>query len=488
MMSTALSQLLLTPEPLLCILVEVGARSGGSEVTRYLSNRGYVTDATQTPANVVYDPCIVGGVGVRENLPLDGSAAMSWGDVEIANPDGVRDSWLNDVWSGRAVTILAGDVSWPRSTFVTVFSGVMEDISTRSAETLNLLIRDKAQQINEAMSEATVGGTGPNKDELRPLCFGECHNVTPVLVDAVNLVYQVHNGPIEDIIEVRDNGVPVNVAKNLAAGTFALTASPVGTITASVQGAKPAGSYLTRVGDIITHIVTTYGKTPLLTTDIDTVQVDSFNAAHAQAVGVYLDGRANVLKTCQDLAASVGAQVTLGSGGKLQIKKVALPAAGTPEQVAPSDMLKGSLAVSATPKVQPAFRLAYCRNWTVLTGLQTGLPAEHSDMYGREWLVVQVKDQAVADEWKLSTSPEEEQTLLVSREQAEAEAQRRLNLWGVRRKVLRYEGHGPSLLRELGSAVTITHPRFDLSAGRTGQVISREVDWLAQRVTFEVLV
>ncbi|MEN6304241.1 MAG: hypothetical protein ABFD96_16025, partial [Armatimonadia bacterium] len=221
--------------------MEAVANVSGTETTRYLSNVGFVTSGTDTPANTAYIACVQGGVNVSETLPLNGKASLSWGDIEVSNPDGVRDSWLGDVWSGRAVTVRVGDVRWPLSEFRTVFSGVIEDISVRSADTLNLLLRDKSQQLNSTLTEATLANATLTSTTLKPLCFGEVHNITPVLSDAATLTYMVHDGPIEGVIEVRDNGIPVSFGVNLANGTFSLSASPVGTVTASVQGAKPSG-------------------------------------------------------------------------------------------------------------------------------------------------------------------------------------------------------------------------------------------------------
>lgn len=476
------------PESARCVLIEAQVYSGGSETTRYMSNLGYVTAAAETPASTTYVPCVSGGVTVSESLPLSGKASLAWGDIEISNLGGVRDDWLNDVWSGRQARILIGDVRWPRSDFREVFSGVVENILARNADTLNLLLRDKSQQLNTSITEETLSGTGLTKDTLKPLCFGEVHNITPLLVDPGTLTYMVHNGPIEDIIEVRDNGIPVSFGKDLANGTFALSASPVGTITASVQGSKASGVYRNTVGALVPFLAKTYGANPMTDADIDSAQIAAFSAAHTQPVGIYISSRANLLDVMQQLAASVGAQVVLTPAGKLQVLQIALPAAGTPVEVTPAQMSLNSLAVSATPDLQPAVRLGYCRNYTVQSGLTTGLPADHAALYGQEWLAVQVSDEAVATLWNLATAPTEVPTLLQTRIATEAEASRRLALWSARRSVLKFDATSGNLLCPLGGAMRVTHPRFGLSAGKVGQVVGKKTDWLSQKVSFEVLV
>lgn len=477
-----------SPDAVKCILVEAAVYSEGVETVRYMSSVGYVTAPSDTPSSTAYVPCVKGGVTVNETLPLSGKASLAWGDIEVSNLDGERDSWLNDIWSGRSVQVYVGDVRWPRSEFKLIFAGVIEDVSSRNPDTVNLLLRDKSQTLNGAVTEAKLEAATLTKDTLRPLCFGEVHNVTPVLIDPGTLTYMVHDGQIEQIIEVRDNGVPVDFGVNLGNGTFSLSASPVGTITCSVQGAKTGGTYLSTVGPIIKHLAKTYGPTPVSDTDIDTAQIDAFTAAHPQRVGVYLSSRANLLDVMQQLASSVGAQVVFTLEGKLQLKKVGLPAGGGAVQITSAEILNNTLAVSQIPDLQPAVRLAYCKNYTVQAGLQTGLPPEHAELYGQEWLIVQVSDPTTADLWRRDTSPDEVQTLLQVRAEAEAEANRRLALWGVRRKVFKLDAVPSMLSVSLGDPVTIKHRRFGLSSGTTGQVIGKKSDWLGQKVTFEVLV
>lgn len=247
------------PSAIRCVLVEATCNSGGSEVVRYMSNRGYVTSSSATPANTVYRAIISGGVRLTENLSLDSNPTLSYGDIEIENDNGDLDSWLLDVWDNRAISVFYGDMRWERSDFRNVFKGTLEGIKSSARGKINLTLRDSLQRLNTPITDVKLGGTTVNKDKLIPLTFGEVHNVSPLLVDPVAHTYRVHNGAIEDIIEVRDNGAPITVTKDLATGSFTLANSAVGTVTCSVQGSKPV-TYSNQIAENVKHIVKTYGN------------------------------------------------------------------------------------------------------------------------------------------------------------------------------------------------------------------------------------
>ena len=466
------------------LLVEVD-----TTVPRYLSTVAYTTLPTDSPANRVYSPVVSGGVAFTETLPLDGSATLSVGDIELNNDDGLLDSWLDDVWVNKPIRIYIGDVSWVRADFRLIFTGIVDNINSRAANRLNISLRDKLQRLNTPVSETLLGGTTSNKDRLIPLCFGEVHNVEPLLVDPATLKYKVHGSAIERLIEVRDNGAPVSINESLIDGTFTLVAQQAGTITCSVQGDKPT-TYSNRIADTITRLVTGYGKVSdrLTTADIDTAQFAAFNAAHPQPVGVYLNDRSNVIEVCQQLASSVGAQISMSREGLLRLLKITLPATGTPLVVTPSDYVAKSLEIKERVDVKAAIKVGYCKNYTTQTGLNTGLPASHKDLFMQEYLSVTAKNQSVADTYKLNTEPVQTDTLLLTESDATAEANRLLTLWQQPRTVYKFVGYSHLLTVPLGQALTLVSPRFGLSEGKTGIVVGIQSDWVSRRVTIEVLI
>jgi len=481
---------LVDPSAIKLVLVEVVVNVAGVDITRYLSTGGYTTSAADTPANTAYLPVVSPGNQFTESISLDTAANLDAGDIEIYNAAGERDSWLSDIWVNRPLQGFIGDPRWARSDFRMIFNGVVADIDSKSRDTLNLLLRDKLQRLNTPVSDVVLGGTTANKNEVIPLLFGECHNITPLLTNPATLEYQVHNGPIESIIEVRDNGVPVSFTPYVATGKFNLLASPVGAITVSAQGDKPAGVYHNTISTLVQRLATGYGKASdqFLSGDLDATNLAAFDTAHPQPVGIYLKGRENTLASVQQLAASVGAQVSMSRTGLLRLIQITFPPMGTPTIITTSQMTERSLSVVSRMQVVSAVKLGYCKNWTVQSGLLTAIPADHKAMFAMEWFSATASDATTKDTYKLNTEPVQIDTLLLTYADASAEALRELNIGKVPHTTYQFEGTPDQMNLNLGDAVTLVHFRYGMSAGLTGVVVGLTPNWITGRVTVQAII
>jgi hypothetical protein len=476
------------------VLVEVNVKSGGVETTRYLSTGAYVTAPTDTPANQQYLPVLTSGLQYTEKLDVEGTGGLSGGDLEIANNNGERDSWLNDVWDNRSIVAWIGDPSWQRSDFQMIFNGIVATIDSKDEKTLTLTILDKLQRLNTPATEQKIGDvntTNPtNKDNLFKLAFGEVHNVTPELLDATQLKYQVHNGPIEDIIEVRDNGIPIAITKSLSDGTFTLSHSSAGVITASVQGDKNT-TYVNTIAGVIRRMATNFGTATSRYTDsdIDLTNFSAFDTACPQPVGVFLESGDNVLTTCQELAKSVDARLVTSRSGLLRLIQVNINGTGTPVRIDTTQIIVGSLKISSRPLVQASIKLGFDKNYTVQDNLLTSIPDEHKKLFAQEWLTTTSTNATAKADYKLNAAPPQVDTMLLRRVDAAAEADRRVTLWSTPRNVFQFTGTSDLINSlTLGCAVTLVHPRYGLSNGKNGVVVSLSPNWFNGTIMVEVLI
>ena len=459
------------------------------DTPKYLSNVGYTTTPTDTPANRNYLACITDSIAFSEklNLSSDGSASISAGDIDISNEDGAFDSWLNEVWVNRAIRVYLGDLSWSYADFKLVFSGIAANLNVPERGTLSISLRNKLERLNTPVTETLLGGTTTNKDRLKPVGFGECHNISPLLENEGLSRFQVGSTRLERIIEARSNGAPITITQDLVNAQFRMTTAMYGTITASVQFGYP---YKNTVATIVQELVTNWG-TPterFTAADIDTAQVNAFDAAHMQGVGIWLPDRANVLDVCQQLTASLGAQLTMTSTGKMRIVKIDLTAPVASTTINPWDYEHSSFTVSERSEVVSGINLGYCKNWTVQESLETGIPQQHVEMYAREWYNSVARNSAVAAAYRLHGEPEQTDTLLLTQADADAESARRLALWSAPRTVYQFRGLVNTLTLELGQYVNLIGDRYGMENGKVGQIVGIDRDWLLGRTTVEVLV
>jgi hypothetical protein len=488
-----------------CTLVEVTANIAGTDTTIYLSNIPYNTNADELPANTMYLPILKSSLDYTESLPTDGTANLSYGDIAVNNINGEYDHWMDYVWVNRPISIYVGDIRFPREDFYRIYSGVVSDLAFSDNNTINISIRSLLEKLNTPITDARIGGTNSNADTLRPLMFGEVHNITPIQFDPQNLVYMVHNGPIERIIEVRDNGVPlalgVSYTENLSEGTFTLLKAPSGTITCSVQGEQNyinansgtlvSGKWSSTVAEIILLIINKYGTTPIPFDEIDLTTFIDYSVKNTQKCGIYLTESTNVIVACQELADSIGAQFTATRGGLVTLAKIDIPNLTLADRrIGPESVVRNSFSISSKTEVVAAVKLAYCKNWTVQTQLLTGLPEEHKLLFSQEYLYETAIDTNVQELYKVTTEPEIKNTLLISNSTTDVteEAQRMLALWSTPRYIYAMELIAPHIRVKLGEYVLLKHPRFGLSQGKPGQVISVNTSWQTGRVKVEVLV
>lgn len=484
-----------TPDKLPVILVEIPGIITPGDLTMYLSSIPFSSDPLDpTIPNVVYDASVIGGINFTESINITGGVSINYGDIELDNTDGSKDSWLYDyIWVNKSIQILIGDATWIRDDFRPIFNGTIVDLSSRSIDTLNIVIADKLQKLNNPISEELLPDINSNSEILIPVTFGEVFNIAPIKSSTVvnTLEYQVHNGAIENIIEVRDNGVPVSVTKNIAAGKFTLNQNLYGQITCSVQGDKNP-TYYNDIANIIKRIVKSYGPTAtrLVDADIDLTNFSDFSTANPQPVGVSVINKENILTVCNFLANSVGAQLTFSSVGLLRLVKLDLPATGgSTYDVNPNDFEYNSLSISDKLEVRASTKIGYCKNYTVQEGsIAAGVPSHNVDVFEDEYLYESVTDATVQTNYKLTAEVKEELTALLVKTEAVTEATRRNNLWKTPRIIVSFKAYGHLLPVELGDTINLTDDRFGLEVTKSGMVVKVVRDWLSNRVTIGVLI
>lgn len=475
---TVWDDFLANPDVEKVMLIDVKAYVDGSgEETFYLSTKAFTTSPSDSPANIIYDNKLVGTPYFTRRIPevFYGNSVAGFGEITIDNSEGDLDGWLSHGWDGRDITIRLGNSEWAYTDFQIILEGKIERLVIDSDTKLRLEIRDKQKLLDVAVQSNVMPSTSPDADAPVPLCFGECFNVHAVQYDPTTLTYQVHDGAINDITAVYDNGVALTLSgdacatggytKNNATGQFTLCNAPAGDITADVQGAKPS-TYLVKPGEIIREIVTRSNGVGLSDpSDLDTASFTTMDTDCTYTLGLYITDRRNCMDVLDDIVKSCGGYYGFTRDGLFQVGLFDVPATST-NDLQDYDTV-GDLNTSLLDI--PTYRVwvGYKKNWYLQDGdgLAGAVTTARRGFLETEYRSKRVTDSSVLTKHLLARYPERYDTMISNLTDATTEANRLLTMWKTQRLTHKLTAFTKPFDINLGDTVTITDERYGMSAG-----------------------
>jgi len=225
-----------------------------------------------------------------------------------------------------------------------------------------------------------------------------------------------------------------------------------------------------------------------LASDLDLVNLNTFATNNTAPVGIVVTDRTNVLNVCQSILDSAAAQLFFNRKGLLQILQLGTPTSDPVITITDTDILFHSLQISARTEVVAATKIGYCKNYTVQTALAGNVPPMAITMFGDEWYTSSILDSTIQANYKLESTPVQQDTCLLAKTDADALALSINNYFKVPRTVYSFVAKASLFSLKLGQAVTLTHNRFGLVDGKSGQVISLSPNWVAGTINVEVIV
>lgn len=479
--------------------------TSGNRMTPFLDN-----DAGRP--NRWYDPRVQDlngiGRGMFQRGRTYGESEMSGGTITLNNADGSLDYLFDYGYAGRPVAVYVGDGD-AFSDYRLYFNGVIDALelnySRSGSGSITLTVRSQKKLFDKAIQTdyylGTNSGSTGNEGEsgssivnqLKPLCFGEVKNITPVLVNAAGLRYQVHDGAIQAVDAVYANGVALtasgsptppagNYYANLTTGVITLGSNPAGqTITADVKGGKFSGTYQNKASAIVYGLLKDYYG--LADVGIDTAAVTALNAAAPYAVGVYLSG---ISKPEADQAdsltyASVFDTLMQAIGGWWGFNTANLFTVGQfvpPDALMPVvsfdpydlidiELVKNGDENSGVPLAK--LTLLSQRNFTVqASGLAGSVTVTRQAWLKDEYRANLAANATNATVYNAELARMTRTTHIVNAADAITETTRLMAIYQTSRKLFRVvidQAAVPAAL-DLGKAVTVAFPRFGMSSGK----------------------
>lgn len=468
-----------------------------SEESLFFSGEGFVTDPTDTPANTLFEPRLVEPISFSRSMfssgRIGGLSVPGFGELILTNADGGLDDFATYAWDGRSVEVRVGEAGAALEFYFTIFSGQSRTVEFDDLF-IRLILRDNQNDFDIDYPDALYAGTGGNEGSAelagqpKPKCFGQVHNVDPVLVDAANYVYQVHDGAIEAIDAVYDGGVALTITTDytvdLSNGRFTLVAAPTGIITADVQGAKPGGTYLTTVADIVQHL----GENSAGLThpgDFDTASFTALNAANSAVVGIYDRETTTLASVLDRLINSIGGFYGFDRAGKFQVGRVELATGTAAAEFDSTTIIELTRLASAVPNHQ--VRVNFNRNYRVMSESDFGasITDAQRDALVRDFSVVTATDAAILTPYPNSSALIVD-TMLATSAAASTEASRLLTLYKTQRDFYKILVKTQPYTLKLNDVVKIIFNRYNLASGKLFRVISIVEDAANNQVELEL--
>ncbi|RZF83706.1 hypothetical protein EXT46_05280 [Pseudoalteromonas sp. CO325X] len=366
-----INQWLADPRHHRCILVELQYRDEGEIKTAHVANTPFRSGASDSPAHMPYDDVIAGGLEIARSMSevFSGRSSTQLSSLELyLNDDTRRFKEVNAL----PVTIYMGDPTWAKSDFVTVFTGICEDV-TFSSSRVSISFAEKATSLDiPVLSEHFTNG--PSKGRPKPLALGECFNVTPVLIDAVNHVYQFNSTPSQAVTAVRFNGDEVSSSDysvDLSASTITFSVQPIGSVTADVKGVVD-GHYLATAADFISYLLGLRGESVLL------------GSLASYTLGLYItDAEMTYSQALDEVAKSIGAYWYFNRLGQFTCASFR-GFSGAPVDVLRDDQnIYDSRAPRARLNAVQRLSLSYGRNYTELSNIAASVLDTNAELAQR---------------------------------------------------------------------------------------------------------
>lgn len=503
-------------------LVEVTAYDPGLPGTttlRYSSGVGMMALPTETPANAHYDPRLMQPIGFKRTMfssaRVSGGASVGSGEIVLNNADQALGTLRDLGIDGRDVIVRLGPQggAYPGD-FSTILTGTAEQVVV-SARTASIRLRDKLQVLslplqstlyagNNSLPSGAEGTADDIKGQRKPLLFGRRYQIAPVLVNTSKLIYQVHDGVVNSIDAVYDQGVALTASgtnrANLAAmeatapaagqydtctslGLFRLGAAAAGRVTVNARG-DATGGYVNTAAEIVSRMLTQ--RCGISSGDLDSTAFTALAAVNYEC-GIYITGETTRQQAIDAVLASVGGWLAPDRAGLWQVGRLVAPS-GTPafeytdahilalDTIAPRDADAGvpvwRVKLRGIPytdlgradlagAVTEADKARLLQPWREVTSSDSAVQTTH--LLAPEM----VRDTAIQDATNLAT-----------------EAARLLALHKVRRDLVqaRVAMNEDSVKVDLGQVVRLTTARLGYESGRDFVVVGidadAKVDWL----------
>lgn len=196
----------------LILLADIDAPGG----VRRLATELYCSNATDSPANTLYEDRLLAVTCERAiafSVWTRTGAVQPVSFVELMNADGALDSWRNEAWRDRSITLRLVSPKAAYSTAVTVGRVVIEKLEAPAINRIRFVCRSTLERLAKPITtsyDSAVNNTVV-RGQPRPMVVGRVRwadsKARRVNSGFTRGIYDVTDAIFESIVELRSRGV-----------------------------------------------------------------------------------------------------------------------------------------------------------------------------------------------------------------------------------------------------------------------------------------
>jgi hypothetical protein len=483
----------------------------------------YITQPTDNLSNTFFDAVLNRALSYHREVTSGSNAfygvSSGYGELEVENSSGDYDAL--GVLAGGRLIVKAGWLGSSFDTFLTLLDGFckaafVEQIRVRVDIEDNTTKLDVPAQPSVYSGAGGLAGGSSIAQKRKELAFGFPKNITPTLIDVVNLIYSVAGGStILAVSEVRDRGIVLDVSGNYATyddlvaatvpagfyatclaeglirlgeGSSALTCDVTG-LTGNVNG---NGEVIVRTASqIARYLLQSAGVS------IDEASFVALDLLNDDAIDYYLDSESN--KTLGEAVAEVLGGIDafggFGRDGIFNVGRIDVPndanIAATYREIDIFDIERLALPGNIDPPPW-RLRLPYQRAWTVQTDLAADAAPATVAFAEKPYRLAEASDSDVLVANPRARDPDPLKSFFSDQAAAAAEANRLLELYGLTtdtpRQMFRVVLAADAFRHNLGTTIKIYHSRHELSGGKSFVIVGTRDDVTSADETVELTV
>ena len=351
----------------------------------------------------------------------------------------------------------------------------------------------------------------PNINTPVPICLGKCFNIEPKLIDSFNHVYQVHEGSIAEIREIRSNGVILNGPNtdnpqyevNTIIGCFRLLVHDQTTqLTCDIIGASARGTGHNNTYNIVLHSAAmlvewlALEKTSLTSADICSDSFPSVKFTNTDPLGLYIRDETDIAPLIIDIMSSVGGFIRFHRTCLLQITRIVDPEFEDSELLIDEDLIvEKGLSLGTTEIPKNSVTLGYNKNWTIQSNIASSITessGELLELFTNEYssAVAYNTTSNILEQYPLAIDEDLVGTLICDyfddTANAQKEADRRRDLRNKKRTTYKIKSTTAPFTLAIGDTIEVNHRRFGFSFTKKALIIGMNEKPTNQRIDLEV--